>query len=538
MINGYSGSSLRLIALALLGSVSLLWHSQLLAAESKSGKELVNEHCADCHKAVDGGGLGRISEARRTPEGWDMTVARMTLIHGTKLTSAERQAIVKYLSDTMGLAPEEAQPWRYALDHRPEAADFLENKLVGETCARCHSYARIALQRRTQEDWLRLSHFHVGQFTTVELQSNLRSVNWWEIASKEIPKLLVKHYPLNSEAWKKWQEQPKMNPAGSWRIAGHRPGWGDYEGTLTVTEKQVDEYAVNLELRYAGGKAQKGTGNAIVYTGYEWRGTVTQGDEAVQQVFTLSEGGNRLQGRWFIKDTDALGGELRGAKVGGKAEILAVTPGFVKAGEKQQITISGVGLSGDVSVDGGVSVSRVVSSSPDKLVVEVQTTAASAKGLHAVQVGATTAKDALNVYQQIDFVRVVPDPGLSRVGGSGGKIPLVPIQFEAVAYSAGDDGKSGTKDDVRIGVVAAQWSLDNLNAAAAAMKDLRFAGTIDAVSGLFTPGAAGPNKQRKFGTNNFGELKATATVEDGKRKVKGSAPFIVTAQRWNDPPIR
>ncbi|MFA7280616.1 MAG: c-type cytochrome, partial [Sterolibacterium sp.] len=215
MINGYSGSRLWLIALALLGSVSLFWHAQLLAAESKSGKELVNEHCADCHKAVEGGGLGRISEARRTPEGWDMTVARMTLIHGTKLSSAERQAIVKYLADTMGLAPEEAQPWRYALDHRPEVSDFIENKLVGETCARCHSYARIALQRRTQEDWLRLSHFHVGQFTTVELQSNLRSVNWWEIASQEIPKLLVKYYPLNSEAWKKWQQQPKMNPAGS-----------------------------------------------------------------------------------------------------------------------------------------------------------------------------------------------------------------------------------------------------------------------------------------------------------------------------------
>ena len=538
MINGYTGSSLWRIALALLGGFVSLWGSPLLAAESKTGKELVNDHCADCHKPLADGGLGRISESRRTPEGWDMTVARMTLIHGTSLTADERRAIVKYLADTAGLAPEEAQPYRYALDRRPEATDLIEDKLVGETCARCHSYARIALQRRSEDDWLRLSHFHVGQFTTVEYQNNLRSVNWWEIASQQIPKLLVKHYPLNGEAWKKWQQQPKSNPSGVWRVVGHRAGWGDYEGTLKVAEKQADEYTLNLELNYANGKTQKGSGEAIIYTGYEWRGSVTQGDEAVRQVFALADGGAHLQGRWFLKEIDALGGDLRGARIDGKAEILAVTPNFVKAGEKQQISIQGVGLTGEVSIDGGVSVTRVISRSPDKVVIEVQTTAATAKGMHAIKVGETTAKDVVNVYQQVDYVRVVPDPGLSRVGGSGGKIPLVPIQFEAVAYSAGADGKAGTKDDLRIGVMPAQWTLDNLNASAVAMQDLRYAGEIGAADGMFIPGAAGPNKKRKFGTNNFGELKAIASVEDGKRKVKGSAPFIVTTQRWNDPPIR
>lgn len=537
MMNRYTGSSLWRVAAVLLGSLVALWSSQLLAAEIKTAKELVTEHCADCHKPLADGGLGRIAESRRTPEGWDMTVGRMTLIHGTVLNAAERRAIVKYLADTAGLAPEEAQPWRYALDRRPDATDFLEDKLVGETCARCHSYARIALQRRTEADWLRLSHFHVGQFTTTEYQSNLRSVNWWEIASQQIPKLLVKHYDFNADAWKNWQQQPKANPSGTWRVVGHRAGWGEYEGTLKVAEKQADEYALNLELNYANGKTQKGSGDAIIYTGYEWRGSVSQGDEAVRQVFTLADAGAHLQGRWFLKETDAIGGELRGAKIDGKAEILAVTPGFVKAGEKQQVAIYGVGLAGDVTVDGGVA-AKVVSRSAEKIVIEVQTSAASVKGMHAIQVGATTAKDALNVYQQVDFVRVLPDPGLSRVGGSGGKIPLVPIQFEAVAYSVGADGKAGTKDDLRIGVMPAQWSLDNLNAAAAAMQDVRYAGTIGAADGMFIPGPAGPNKKRKFGTNNFGELKAIASVDDGKRKVKGSAVFIVTAQRWNDPPIR
>lgn len=538
MINRYAGSTPWRIALVLIGWLMAVSQAQLMAAENKGGKELVNEHCADCHKPLADGGLGRISEARRTPEGWDMTVARMTLIHGTTLTSEERRKIVKYLADSFGLAPEEAQPWRYVIERRPGAVDFVENKLIAETCAHCHSYARIGLQRRSEEDWLRLSHFHVGQFTSVELQNNLRSVNWWQIASQEVPKLLAKHYPINSEAWKNWQQQPKMNPAGSWRVTGHRPGWGDYEGIATVSKKTADEYGLTLELRYANGKTQKGGGDAIVYTGYEWRGSVTLGDEEVRQIFTLTDGGTRMQGRWHLTNVDSIGGDLRGVKVGGKAEILAIAPEYVKAGQQQQIAIHGVGLVGEVSLDGGVRVKRVISRSPETIVVEVQTTAATGKGLHSVRVGETVGKDLLHVYRKIDFVRVQPNPALARVGGSGGKIPALPVQFDAIAYAAGKDRKAGTGDDLRIGIFSTQWSVDNLNANAVAMKDVNFAGTIDAASGLFTPGPAGPNKKRKFGTNNFGELKVIATIEDGKRKVTGMAPLIVTTQRWNDPPIR
>jgi quinohemoprotein amine dehydrogenase len=56
--------------------------------------------------------------------------------------------------------------------------------------------------------------------------------------------------------------------------------------------------------------------------------------------------------------------------------------------------------------------------------------------------------------------------------------------------------------------------------------------------GLFWPADAGPNPVRKFGTNNAGELKATATVQDGPRVLSSSVPLYVTVQRWNDPPIR
>jgi quinohemoprotein amine dehydrogenase len=52
------------------------------------------------------------------------------------------------------------------------------------------------------------------------------------------------------------------------------------------------------------------------------------------------------------------------------------------------------------------------------------------------------------------------------------------------------------------------------------------------------PAGAGPNPERRYGTNNAGELEVTATVSDGAARVKGSARLIVTVQRWNDPPIR
>ena len=41
-------------------------------------------------------------------------------------------------------------------------------------CARCHSYARVALQRRDAAEWLKLVHFHLGQYPTTEYQAGGR----------------------------------------------------------------------------------------------------------------------------------------------------------------------------------------------------------------------------------------------------------------------------------------------------------------------------------------------------------------------------
>jgi quinohemoprotein amine dehydrogenase len=134
-------------------------------------------------------------------------------------------------------------------------------------------------------------------------------------------------------------------------------------------------------------------------------------------------------------------------------------------------------------------------------------------------------------------VRVEPDYAIARVGGNDGPVPPVPAQFDAVAYLDGADGNPGTDDDVRIGVMPAKWSLANANELAQAMKDLDYAGKIQD-NGLFLPAGAGPNPERRYGTNNAGDLEVTATIGEGANAVSGSARLIVTVQRWNDPPIR
>ena len=125
----------------------------------------------------------------------------------------------------------------------------------------------------------------------------------------------------------------------------------------------------------------------------------------------------------------------------------------------------------------------------------------------------------------------------SSGSGNGGSTPVVQGRFEAVAHSAGPDRKPGTKDDWAIGPVPAKWSVEPFNEVAKEDRDAEFAGLMDADTGIFTPAGAGPNPKRRMSTNNAGNLNAVATVTEGKKTLTGKGHFIVTVQRWNNPPL-
>jgi quinohemoprotein amine dehydrogenase len=509
------------------------------ALAAPAAEALVNTKCASCHAATGGGKWDRISESRRTPEGWDMTVARMTYAHGVKLAGDERGAIVKYLADTYGLAPEETAAHRYIVDRTPSVVEHPENKLIGDTCARCHSYGRTAVQRRTEADWRKLVHFHVGQFPAIEIQAGGRDRNWFEIADGEVSAQLGKQYGFESAAWTKWKAQKPADASGRWRVVGQRPGVGAYEGSASIERSGDDRYAVSMTLRYDNGTVETAKGSAIVYTGHEWRATVRQGDREINHVMTLAAGGSELSGRWFEANNDSIGASMRAVRAdkGATAAVLSVQPSMVRAGTRSRLAINGVGLDGEVSLGSGVKVLGVVERSADRVVLEIEAAQDAASGPREVKVGAARSADALKLYRQIDYVTITPEHPMARVGGGGGSMPKVPAQLEAIAFTAGADGKPGTADDLQLGAVPASWSLDNLNKVAAEMKDTKYAGRIEP-SGLFVPNVAGPNPERKYKTNNAGELKVTASVKDGTRTVKASVPLIVTVQRFNDPPIR
>lgn len=526
--------TLQPIALA----ISLALMPVVVHAESSAdAKALLSSKCAACHLPVEGG-LNRIDQSRRTPEGWDMTIGRMIAAHGVRLEADERQTLVKYLADTHGLAPEETQKRRYILERDFTRIEDPDDKKVSETCARCHSYARIALQRRTPEDWKKLANFHVGQYPTIEIQQGGRDRDWWQIASQEMPKTLGNLYSYQSDVWSKWAAEAKSSAAGKWRVVGHRPGWGSYEGVATITGEN-DHYTLDMEINYANGKTEKGNGKAIVYTGYEWRANIKQGELQVAQVFQLSKDGKSLSGRWHEVGVDSIGGQFKAARIDGSAtaQVLAVEPKAIKAGSTKKVTIYGADLSGKVNLGQGLTVTHVVEESSDKVVVEVIADVGAKDGIRRVDVGDVTAERGIAVYNKIDYVSIEPDSAMARVGDGGGSRPKVPVQFEAVAYAAGPDGKKGTDDDLRLDYVPAKWTVANLNPGAEEMKDLEFAGNLGS-GGLFIPGDAGPNPKRKYSTNNAGELEVTASVDDAGRVVKASKPLIVTVQRWNDPPVR
>ena len=509
------------------------------AAQAADGETVLSERCASCHQPNADGGLSRIGEIRKTPEGWDMTIARMMLVHGVEINGEERHTLVKHLADRQGLAPAETAEWRYILERQPNVVESPPDDDINTMCARCHSYARIALQRRDRPEWLKHSHFHAGQYPTIEYQALARDRNWWDLATTVIPAKLGQMYPFQTESWQQWQDADKYSPAGAWRVVGHRPGTGRYTGSAAIIATGADRYSIQLNLTYTDGQTVSGEGSGILYTGYEWRARIQLGDESILQVLALSEDGQEINGRWFLADNDALGADIRMVRMGGdNSTILSVEPPFIKAGETVNLIIHGLNINeGEIKLGGGIEVTQVLHQGPTAIAVQATAEANAANGARTVQVGEAEGEDLLTVYESIDSVRVEPDYAIARVGNAEGPVAAVPAQFDAVAYQNGPDGEAGTDDDVRIGVMPASWSVDNANEIAADMKDTEFAGGITA-TGLFEPASAGPNPARRYQTNNVGELSVNATLNEGDSAISGSGRLIVTVQRWNDPPIR
>lgn len=517
----------------------------LPAGAASDPEKIIAVSCGGCHAPKEGDGWTRISKQRKTPEGWQMSIARMQMAHKVQIIDPEGgdshvalQSLVKYLSDNLGLAPAETEDYRYILEQELNTVEEHQLEEFAQMCARCHTEARVALQRRTEDEWRNLVHFHLGQFPTTEYQMMGRDRDWKGKALDEMVAYLTEYYPLQTDEWDAWAATAKPGLTGRWRISGSMPGRGEFSGIMAASGGEGDQYTLEMSGSFTDGTPFDGSGRATVYTGYEWRGALKVDGVSYRQVMAASSDGSKLSGRMFEREHSERGLRMTAWRDGGVSRVIAVQPARLRAGQESELRIVGTQLRGDVVFGDGVRVLEVLSQDADEIRVRVAAEADVAEGAVSVSVGGTELEAALNAYQTIDRLSVEPAFAIARVGGDGGSQPVVQALFDAVAWTDGADGEAGTADDLRIGVVAAQWSVEPWNEQAVIDEDVRFAGQMDKDSGVFTPAAAGPNPERKYQTNNAGNLKVLATVEQGGGAVRGDGHMIVTVQRWNNPPIR
>jgi len=525
--------------------------------------QLVVDRCSSCHKKDEKGRLTRISYERTTPEGWQQVIKRMIRLNGLTLTPDDARQIVKYLSNNHGLAPEEARPAFYEAEKR-----VIDEKLPDEslraTCILCHSLGRVLSQRRSKEEWELLGNLHVGMFPVVSFQGFYRfpqppgappptDPDQRHPVDKSID-YLAKNYPLTTPEWGAWRANmrpPRLE--GRWLVNGYQIGRGPIYGEMEVRQtKLVDEFSNKLTLHYVkDGSTVTRTGHGIVYTGYSWRGRSTSSDgkesPEIRESMFVSRDWSTMEGRWFWGAYDEFGIDVTLRRISTEPLIAGVNPmGLKTKTTGLQVHIYGANLPADIKSEEvdfgpGVTVKRVVSAKSDVVTVEVDVADGAANGNRDISLRRYFGPRAIAVYDKVDYIKVNPDAGMARVGGAA--FPKQLMQFGAVAYNRGPDGKPQTADDVALGTADVEWSIDEFPATFDD-DDKDFVGVLDA-NGLFTPAIDGPNPKRKKGVNNYGDVWVVATYKP-KDAAKDALPLkarsylVVTVPlyvKWDQPEV-
>ena len=505
---------------------------------------LVVSKCSGCHRKDDSGNLTRISWERTTPEGWQEVIKRMVRSNGLQLTPEEARAIVKSLSASHGLAPEEAESVMYMAEHAtPDEA--YPTRDMRTTCASCHAFGRPASWRRSPDEWKLLLNMHIGYYPNAE-----GAAAWRRRAGEDLfaegnpdtqskkPKLvdeaidyLSKNYALHTPEWAAWRA--RMRPAklaGTWLVTSHLTGHGNYYGEMVVTPgASDDEFNTQVKLQpVAGGPAIERKGRAVVYTGYAWRGRSMgtasgsmPGDVPAEmhEALWFSPDASHATGRWFWGSYDEFGFDVEMQPASDGPALLVVDRLSLKAGsEAQRVRLIGHNLPpqivpADVDFGSGVRVRNIVSHTSQEVVVEVDVARDAIPGKRDVALGRSTLASAIAVYDKIDYIKVLPENSLARLGG-GSQRQKGYRQFEAIAYNRGADNKPNTSDDIELGPIDVTWSVEEFYERFDD-DDREFVGSLSG-TGLFTPALDGPNPQRKQSRDNYGNVWVVATAKNEK----------------------
>lgn len=551
--------------------------------------------CGGCHQRDANGMMRRLSYMRTTPEVWEESIRRMIRLNGVEMKPEEAHQILKYLSANNGLAPEEAKPIFWEVEHRMfrDQSDKIPSDALQHTCNYCHTIGRVLSQRRTRDDYEKLINMHLGLFPGAENTLRpRRPVNLEELPAEfsaptgsnpaVIPAppptvpvradgkfpgdvaidYLAKAQPLITPQWTSWKAVMRTpNLEGKWMLVGYEEGKGRVFGTLTVSPGSApDEFVTKAEIEYAtSGITLSLNGKGVVYTGYSWRGRSTaaganqSGDakstpKEWREALLVARNGNSMDGRWFWGGYQEFGIDAHLVRIG-TTPLLAGADSFsIQTPSTKEVRLFGANFPADVKpadfdFGNGITVKRVVKHTPSIVTLEVQASSNLPTGIRDISYGRSTAERAIAVYDKIAYIKVLPDASMARLGG--GIAFKQYAQFEAVAYAAGADGKAQTGDDIPLGPVTAHWSLEEF-VSTPGDDDVKFVGKIDD-AGLFTPNLEGPNPERKkqannYPTNNWGDVWVAASFDapGGGEPMKARSYLVVTVPsyvRYDQPEV-
>lgn len=525
--------------------------------------------CGGCHVPDDKKRMTRISYRRATPENWELTIRRMMSLNNVQIAPETARRVIKSLSDSHGLAPEEARTIMFDAERRLIDFTYPGDKETHELCSTCHSIGRVLSERRTKDEWNGLIAMHRYYYPGIDGGSGgfrrggpgtgggagrgrggagRGGEGQGQYPVDRALNHLVGAFPLASQEWTAWSaamRTPRL--AGRWALAGYEIGRGPVYGQVTISDRPdaPDSFLTDGRFTYArSGQTVTRRSRAIVYTGFQWRGrSADTADDpgAWREVAFIERNGQEIKGRWFTGAHDETGIDVTLRRVSNDPLVSGTDVSALKAASTaQRVRIFGANLPerigpADIDFGQGVRVSRVVSATPEMLAVDVDVASDARVGARDLSLGGSTRTAAIVVFDKMDTIRVTPQAGMARLGGV--TFPIRTAQFEARGVSNGPDGKSGTSDDLDLGPVEARWSLEEYTATFRD-DDIKFVGEI-AQSGLFTPNIEGPNPKRSGNRNNIGDVWVVATyappgADASARPMRARAHLLVTVPLYMD----
>jgi quinohemoprotein amine dehydrogenase len=482
---------------------------------------MVWKKCADCHAPTADGRISRVEDMRTTPEEWTVIVDRMRRLHGMKLEKGEMDILLKELSATQILTPDEQAKVAYlSLWHNSQQMELPTGKSeerLHAACVRCHSAGKIHSYRMTAEAWAKLRDFHLYIVPTVVYQ--MREMRWIPEADAVLADL-ARTLPYG-QAW----SAPAAKLEGAWGVFGYEPGRGTYRGEIRIAGAGNAEYKLTGAVAYSDGTFENLAGEGTLYGGYALRTRTRNNGFAVNGAYILS--GDEVRGESHFPAPDFRTSGATWLRRGDSAKIARVVPAFLLRGEKSTLTVEGVNLpdakAADVTFAGGsVKVLAVKRIAPEALELQVVSNAERLTESRLTVQGIDAG--TIRLAPRIDHIAITPGMGRARLAG-GTHYPAEGVQFEAIAYAASGSGKTATS--IALGPVPATFRLAE-EKTRPDDDDLKWVGTIRPNGSYIPVGDYGPNPARSYSGENSGLVKVLARYQRGTRTYQAEAQLAIT----------